>query len=264
MKSKVLSGISLSTKDSKAEFSVGSKVEFSEDESIKKSIYDIAMALYNSKPIPGTIQAHGLLFGATETDIIDTFSEVNLSDSAANVYNLFGVGNVTVPSIYDLAFEDIDLDVVSENTLVSNWNLKLANFTPDVYINLPFLHFSTLLNNVEFMDLGFTRFSFKAGVISGGCLVRFPNDPIVNNLLVSRVSDILFHRVVDYPDTITFNGLEFGPSKKGAIKFLSTVSITVGINKYAQEAGNYFDTKHPMELEDIQAKLVQGGVDVIW
>jgi hypothetical protein len=231
---------------------------------ITNSVSNIMLALYNSTPLQGTTYGSMFIFGAGSTDLIDTFSEIRLSDSIANIYAAMEADSLPIPSINHFSFQDIDLDVVDQNTLTSNWNLIYNNFTQDLYINLPYLHISTLLNGAEFMDLSFTRFSFKEGVISGGCLIHFPNDPVVNNLLVSRVSDILFHRVFPSTDMIEIKMLEFGSSKPGAIRFLSKVSIQILINPYAQQAGFYFDTKHPMELEDIQASLVQGGIDVIW
>ena len=196
--------------------------------------------------------------------MIDSFSEIDLSDSADNIYKSLDLSNVSLVSIYDISIKDIDLDVHDSNTLFSNWNLNIAGVHQDVYMNLPFLHISSLMNNARFIDLTFTRFSFKDGIVSGGCLVHFPDDPTVNNLLVSRVADILFHRVVDYPDVVSFTSLEFGSSNHGTVKFLSKVKLDFPIKKYAHDAGNFFDAKHPLELEDIQAKIVQGGVDVVW
>lgn len=264
MKASVPSGVSGSTSNNQIAFSLLNKVEFSNDAGSQSAIAQLGSDFYNNRPLVGTVSATGVFFGANPSDTIDTFSLVTLSNSAAAFYSSLGLFNTSIVSFADLMIKEVDLDVYDSNTLIANWALSVATLKWDISIHFPFMKISTLLNNGEFMDLSFTSFLISKGVVQGGCLVHFPDDPIVNNILVSGVSDILFHRVTSKSTSITFQSLAFGPSDAGSIRTFSQISLPVLIDPYAARAGTYFDTAHPLELNDIQSKIVHGGVEVIW
>ena len=197
-------------------------------------------------------------------NLIDAFSEISLKATIDSVYNSLKSEKISIPSINDVSPALLELDVYNENTLLVDWDVKVANISKSIKINLPYLRIRTYLDKSEFMDLSFSNFSLNGENIQGKVLVEFPFDSRVNQALIGGVSDILFHRAArnSYNYSISFDGLAFGPNREDAILALSEITGSTLLDSFVQEAANYFETKHPIEFHDIAAQLTVPGLEV--
>ena len=261
------SGISIKSVDNQIAVKIGTDVLFSNDPKVQQDVKLLVNAAFSNLTLPGMVNLNNLRFGydSSEANTIDTFSEIELASDINTLYQKGVKDSFTLPTIYDLLPKSFDLDVHDQNTLLSNWVIGLTKQLPiPMDIKLPYMELGTLCDGSEFMNLYFTAFHLYDNKIEGSVLVHFPNDPVVNQALVGNVADILFHRAASivYNNTLTVQNLKFGPFSDGAITFLDTVSGSVAINRYINEAAAYFDKNTPVDFEDIDAHLTVPGLDV--
>jgi hypothetical protein len=225
-------------------------------ERIQDEVKRLVESIWRNQTFDGTLGMSGLLFGHSKDDLIDTFSKVTLETMLGRA-----ASSIPVPSI-QLSVNNMDLDVFDAKTLSTNFDFAYSGLQGDIMINLPYIFFKVRISDNDFMDISVNDFVLANRKLKGLALIFWPENRDAGNKLVNIVANVLFHREYRVQDSFAIGNLQFGSGKGSEIQTFSKLFFADQVDPYSLRLKKYFDDNQPLELKDVNAKLVHGGLDV--
>ncbi|KAL2918836.1 hypothetical protein HK105_201670 [Polyrhizophydium stewartii] len=229
------------------------------------------LTLPDGAPIPPTLHANTnvtkLMFGASKNDVIDTFVQVNagldlvpyVPDIRSAIKSV--IGSVTgANSTVGLSLTTLAVDVVDDLTLSIDAGAALKGLPGSVSVNLPYAQAGILWDKSSFVSAALLGTTVANNQFSSRVLVKFAYNTTIAQQVTKIIGDVVFHRNLTVSNVITVGGVAFGSSQTDVVKTFSQAGVDVAINDYVQSAKNDQDKYRPLVLRDIQAAVVDGGI----
>ncbi|KAI8913616.1 hypothetical protein EDD86DRAFT_201051 [Gorgonomyces haynaldii] len=236
------------------------KVNFMDSPQLEDNISLLAKQFLSNQTTNLVVGGGGLAFGADSNpnNQIDSFQLVLIPIPPLPIVRKWVYTQLNRFSLPPWHCTGLSLDA-------SNYTMQIeASVTLDIkgdyQLSMPFAQSSlwwdgfdfalARLKNVQFLDQTLS--------LSLDLDIQHPNDTI-SKQIIELGSNVVFHRKRNYTNIGSLFNVGFGTSQK-IVKLFSKVEMTGGLNDYIQVAFDYFDAQRPMELVDMQTKVIQGGV----
>ncbi|KAI8613542.1 hypothetical protein BC830DRAFT_467283 [Chytriomyces sp. MP71] len=233
---------------------------------IRRSVLNISKQFLGSRGDASFFGATGLVFGLSNADCIDTFQQVASFPIDGFLYSLAGKGFLSSFSsiIKQAGIKNTSLSVASSSSLFASFQANIGALLPrQVSLNLPFVGFTVVVNNEQFLFLNVQDLNIANNEVTGGATFNFQQNSAFINQVVNAVSYLVVPNIQVPPNfnsslVGTVTGLAFGASMSSAYGLASQISMTADIQalmKGLSSGGNGFGF-----APNINATLLNSGI----
>ncbi|KAJ2996978.1 hypothetical protein HDV02_006000 [Globomyces sp. JEL0801] len=254
LNAKVVSGVKVNTTKSGLDLNLKTDVTFTEDNSIRLKLNDIANSFFDGSTPNDKIGISNLIFGSSDAsaDLIDLFSKINVAYTIPVILDL--VKSTSDKPLIKFSPKSFDFDVFNENTLLIGVSIGI-DLPIKLNLNMPYVNAKALYNNQDFVDFTMKDLKISNNLLEATSYIKFSDNRKALNSLVAISGNIAFHRKQTVTDSLTVKDIVFGSSSSNNIKILSTISIGRPLTNSINTIGNFVDTNFPMEILDVQAVM---------
>lgn len=273
MKIHVVSGVEIKSINETISLDLANRIEIFDSESLQADVSKLVSQILAGSSVDGYGGAGGILFGIDQTpaNVIDSFSKTflnikfndivpQLKSAAIDIYKSVMTSG---PSSIGLDLKSATVDVHDPITLVSNIEALVTGIPGDIYINIPFVQTGVLWDQKDFVFTRINNILFKDSKFTTNALIGFTSkDNVAPQEIMDIIGAIAFHRPLNIQKSITIIEVGFGSSPAAAIKTFSKVSASLGVHDTLASTWQYVNSTRPVEIMDMQAKVMFNGVVV--
>ena len=263
--------ISLQTTNNKLSLEVDSRIGFSNDDGIVNAVASLAKKITDGTidRADDTTGAAFIVFGSDSNpeNIIDTFSKIQASVALAPfVPTIKNVASKLINSLtstngilskLNINMKNADLDVFDEDTLSIKAEGSYTFADMDFLLDMPFARLGLGMNNDNLADAVLKDLKISNGIFSALLLPTVQAKPATIQRIFDILRDIILNIKFKSVDTIGFSNIQFGASESRNVQTVSKVSGSFGVGPAIEQ----FAQVKPLEINDINATLVHGGID---
>ena len=270
--------ITVETKDSQLSMDVMSDLSFKSTDELQNSIAIMANNLMNNQSVSNSAGVTGFSFGSDSSpeNIVDTFSKVSISLAISpfvpTIKNLISsIINYTLTMVdsppkglftnTSFQFQNVDLDVLDEDTLISNVKVAVSNLPIDVFIDIPYIFTGVKYNGNDYIFNTVKNLKFKNGVLTLQALIGMPENIDAGKRVMKLIGNILFHRFIPTTDTLTIHSFGFGGSAETSVNMFSKIYLTGEINPVISQVTSHVNATRPIEILNLNAVAGPAGID---
>ncbi|KAJ3070913.1 hypothetical protein HDU98_006073, partial [Podochytrium sp. JEL0797] len=212
---------------------IGVTVAFQDSDAISGKINNLVKQFNARQPLSGAAVVSGAAFGASQTDLINSFAQVAIPINLQGVAQIAAQpttagGNGTVNAVQNLGFKlgSATLTTQAGKALGLQASAGVANVP--LTVNIPFSSVTAGLDDVDIVTSQ-QGISAKAGngTINLAATATFPSSPTIQSKVVTFANTLIAKGVGANQENFAVSGVKFGVSAADSVMMFSGVRVMI-------------------------------------